>query len=257
MALGGSKKKGRLKLIDRQELEELSHLYGRPERERYTLRVSRETLAYWEEKTAHYRGEVIPVFQRPEGQVLLHTKEFYPAGLYRLPSGGIRREESVLAALRREIWEETGLQAEVERFLGLLEYEFRLREEGLPPAGGGRRGAEPPLIFASYLFLLEETAAPPKPQDREEKSPPSALCPGKRWKRRPRPFAPCLSSGRSGESSAPWPMISWLRREDFPKIELRCLESSKKKKISFVRYIQLILEGKVIEKAEKVIGKIC
>jgi membrane protease YdiL (CAAX protease family)/8-oxo-dGTP pyrophosphatase MutT (NUDIX family) len=67
-------------------------------------------------------GEVVLVLRRPDGNVLLHTKSFYPNGAYRLPSGGIRRGESVLDAARREAEEETGLALQGPRPLCLLTY---------------------------------------------------------------------------------------------------------------------------------------
>jgi membrane protease YdiL (CAAX protease family)/8-oxo-dGTP pyrophosphatase MutT (NUDIX family) len=70
-------------------------------------------------------GEVVLVLQRPSGQLLVHTKEFYPAGTQRLPSGGIQQGESVLAAARRELLEETSLSSNEIQPLGLVTYTVR------------------------------------------------------------------------------------------------------------------------------------
>ena len=45
------------------------------------------------------------------------AKHFYPPGLYRAPSGGIRPGEDILAGINREVWEETGCKINLERFL--------------------------------------------------------------------------------------------------------------------------------------------
>jgi ADP-ribose pyrophosphatase YjhB (NUDIX family) len=100
------------------------------------------------------RGEVVLVVERPDG-LILHTKEFYPPGTYRLPSGGVKWGESVLSALHREAWEEMGLQIEVERFLGLLEYELRCQEET--------------MTFVSYVFLVRGGEGKLIPQDEGER----------------------------------------------------------------------------------------
>jgi len=100
------------------------------------------------------RGEVIFVVERPAG-VILHTKDIYPSGTYRLPSGGVSWGESVLSALHREVREEMGLEIEVKRFLGLLEYQFRCQEEALP--------------FVSYVFLVRGGKGELIPQDEEER----------------------------------------------------------------------------------------
>ncbi|MFC1959905.1 NUDIX domain-containing protein [Chloroflexota bacterium] len=54
-----------------------------------------------------------------EGRILLvrHT----PTGKYILPGGGIDKGEPILTALKREIWEETGITVEVGRFLNFAE----------------------------------------------------------------------------------------------------------------------------------------
>lgn len=144
-------------MIDQQELEELIRLYGEPGRRCYTLKASQWML----ERLKDLRGEVIPVLQRPGGKVLLHAKKFYPDGVYRLLSGGIYKGESVLEALQREVHEETGLEAEIERFLGLLEYNVR---GTFGSATHLRDGAD----FVSYVFLLSETDGPPMPHDESE-----------------------------------------------------------------------------------------
>ncbi|RME38635.1 MAG: NUDIX domain-containing protein [Thermoflexia bacterium] len=76
-------------------------------------------------------GEVVLVLRRPDGLVLLHNKSFYPDGVHRLPSGGIRRGETVLAAVARETAEETGLVARNVRPLGVLSYRLWCGRESL------------------------------------------------------------------------------------------------------------------------------
>ncbi len=88
------------------------------------------------------RAEVCMVVQRPDGTLITAQKRHYPAGVFRLLTGGIAPAESVEQALLREIVEETGLETRVTRFLALLCY---------------RRGASPP-VFATYAFLCEEYA---------------------------------------------------------------------------------------------------
>ena len=60
------------------------------------------------------RSEVVMVIQRPDGRVLVNSKSFYPAGIFRLPSGGIHPGESPEDAFTRETLEETGLPSIIE-----------------------------------------------------------------------------------------------------------------------------------------------
>jgi ADP-ribose pyrophosphatase YjhB (NUDIX family) len=140
-------------LINPQEIEELARQYGPTERRSYLLERGGERREYWRRALAQRRGEVIFLVRQPGG-LILHTKDDYPPGTYRLPSGGVGWGESVLSALHREVREEMGLEIEVERFLGLLEYELRCEEETLP--------------FVSYVFLVRGYGGEPAPQDEEE-----------------------------------------------------------------------------------------
>ena len=84
-------------------------------------------------------AEVCMVVRRPSGGLLLSTKTFYPDGAHRLPTGGIQAGEEILAAVRRETQEETGLDVELRRFLAAITY---------------LDGPEGPPIFHTFAFLL-------------------------------------------------------------------------------------------------------
>ena len=97
------------------------------------------------------RAEICYVMHRgdPNDGLLLHIKSFYPAGAYRLPTGGIQVGDSVLDTLGREIYEETGLtlgdgagQVKLQRLLGVLDYNLLHRQLG-------------PVEFATYFFLVQ------------------------------------------------------------------------------------------------------
>jgi NAD+ diphosphatase len=132
------------------ELEGLSHQYGRP------LYVEAEIFPGFDDpvhKTDRV-GEVCMVIRRPNGKLLLSIKTMYPRGAYRLPTGGVKRGEPVIAALFREAHEETGLSVRLRRFLALISY----RPQG---------GTAP--IFHTFAFLLEETGGTLGALDPDEK----------------------------------------------------------------------------------------
>ncbi|GAB4505994.1 MAG: hypothetical protein Kow00123_01320 [Anaerolineales bacterium] len=145
-----------LACVDEAEYTELARDYGPCVRRTYEIPTSRANLDEWARKLAeNRRGEVAMVIANAAGQVLTHTKPFYPAGVLRIPTGGIGREERVLDAVRREMWEETGLEAEVERLLAVIEYRF---------TDGARE-----VRFATYLFLLRADGHEPHVQDAAER----------------------------------------------------------------------------------------
>jgi 8-oxo-dGTP pyrophosphatase MutT (NUDIX family) len=100
-------------------------------------------------------AEVCMVVRRPNGNVLLSIKTFYPRGAYRLPTGGIHHGESILDALLRETREETGLDAQVRRFLAAIDY----RDAGAPSG---------PDIFHTFAFLMDETGGTLETRDTAE-----------------------------------------------------------------------------------------
>ena len=91
-------------------------------------------------------AEVCMVVRRPTGNVLLSIKTFYPRDAYRLPTGGIDKDEPILEALLRETHEETGLEPEPRRFLAALTY---------------RDGTSGPPVFHTFAFLLEDAEGGP------------------------------------------------------------------------------------------------
>lgn len=129
----------------REELFDLARRYGSPLRVRAPLRT-----ASFDPLTKPDRfGEVAMVIRRASGSILLSTKEFYPPGAYRIPTGGISHGEGVLDALLRESHEETGLYVEVRRFLAWIDYV-------VPTDDGSSVGPAPSAAFHTFAFLLDE-----------------------------------------------------------------------------------------------------
>ncbi len=133
-------------LIHPQEVEALTREFGEPLRQTCTMDVARATYDRWARKISAgpvaCRGEVIMVILRPNGKVLLHTKDFYPQGVYRLLSGRVLWRDEVAHTLHREVTEETSLEVTIESFLGLIEYQFQWQDRVVP--------------FVSYVFELHE-----------------------------------------------------------------------------------------------------
>jgi ADP-ribose pyrophosphatase YjhB (NUDIX family) len=130
------------------EVAGLSERYGAP------LRVSATLPASDFDPLASPRAaEVGMVVRRKSGKLLLNTKEFYPEGVFRIPTGGVKEGEPVERALLREVAEETNLRVEVERFLAVITHHASGRERP----------------FTTYAFLLREVAGNLKVNDPGER----------------------------------------------------------------------------------------
>lgn len=120
------------------ELEQLIQRYGQPVTQLVDLQVNESFDPL--NKTDRY-GEVCMVIRRKNGRLLTMIKTFYPAGAYRLLTGGINHGEYIFDALLRETQEETGLQVEVKRFLAAAAYQIATMDT---PG------------FYTFAFLLDE-----------------------------------------------------------------------------------------------------
>lgn len=139
--------------VDPTEVAALAARYGQPVIRRHEIQADDYMYARrWRSKPDR-RGEVVFAIRQPDGTILLHTKYSYQRPIFRLLSGGINPDESVEAALKREVLEETGLETTIKRFVGVLDCRFIYGESIAP--------------FASYVFYLESDSAALKSSDGE------------------------------------------------------------------------------------------
>jgi len=128
--------------------------YGHPREWQCAYRVSCDELDYWRLVVAKRSAEVVLVLSRPGG-VVLHTKAFYPAGAYRLLTGGVRPEEDLALAVQREAQEETGLNVTIDGFLGIIHHRFAHGEDV--------------ALLTSYVFSVHGPAGPLRSLDEAER----------------------------------------------------------------------------------------
>lgn len=100
------------------------------------------------------RGEVVMVIPNKEGNIWLHTKDFYGNGVYRLMTGGLDPGEEPDLAFEREVREETGFKVNIDRCLAVITYTFTAGEKS--------------QSFVSYVFTAKRTQGLPQPVDSGE-----------------------------------------------------------------------------------------
>ena len=133
--------------ISEEEIRALAACYGEPVRRSYILQADEYIRRNRWRTDSDRRAEVVFAITDPSGSVLLHAKAHYPSHIYRILSGGVGWNESVEAALLREVAEETNLSVTIERFLGVIAYEFHYQDEI--------------TYFASYVFHLSTDFSEP------------------------------------------------------------------------------------------------
>lgn len=156
------------------EIADLAARYGQPRRVAVDLTGAAFSPLILEDR----HGEVCMVVRRPNGKLITAIKTFYPAGAFRLLTGGVGHGEPIAEALLREVAEETGLDVVVQRFLAVIEYQLRGRS-GLADGSQGRAelasapNPQPPApsshSFATFAFLLDETGGTLQVRDAGER----------------------------------------------------------------------------------------
>lgn len=141
-------------IVDMKEIERLALTYGRPEIRSVEIKGDEYLLSSRLHRAKSRRGEVVMAIARPEQQVLLHTKGWYEQEVFRLPTGGIEREDRVEGALHRELEEETGLRLVTAHFLGVLDCLITYGDAGVK--------------FQSFVFHLPKTEGQLRLPDTED-----------------------------------------------------------------------------------------
>jgi NAD+ diphosphatase len=131
-----------------------SRAYGVPVVRSYAYSVARKAFDARQLALDRRQSEVVLAIRRPNDCVLLHTKDFYPAGVYRLLSGGIKPGERLAGAVQRELREETGLDGRIERYLAVQKHTFQFEGRTAP--------------FVSHIFAVDAQRGDPAPLDLDE-----------------------------------------------------------------------------------------
>jgi len=135
-------------------LEEAERSYGRP-REAFLRQELREwEMDLIERICGDSRFHDVTVFIRHEDALALVRKPSDRPGVFWAPAGGIEPGEALDEGVRREAWEETGLDIEVERYLLRLNAVFWAGERARP--------------WISHVFSASNAGKPPQPIDNRE-----------------------------------------------------------------------------------------
>jgi 8-oxo-dGTP pyrophosphatase MutT (NUDIX family) len=107
--------------------------FGRPVEEAITVAIGPEEMQM---VVASTRGQTrihdVTVFAvNPAGRIACIRKPSFPPGGFRAPSGGVKVGEDLEQGVLRELWEETGVTARLERYLLRVTATFTC--PGFPP----------------------------------------------------------------------------------------------------------------------------
>ena len=139
--------------IFQRELAELSRRLGRPMEQWVRISTPESPRGPAGFPLSSPRtAEVVLIVPRPRERVLVHTKNFYPTGVWRLPTGGLHRRESIEKAVCRESMEETGHALQPRRFLFHIHFRWERSDND----------------FQSFGFLMSQAHGKIRSRDRRE-----------------------------------------------------------------------------------------
>ena len=115
--------------ITQEMLNQLEEKYGVPRilRTAYTMNQQGFDLLKWSMR--HGRAHDATLFISKGDKIAVIRKPSYPLDVYRPPSGGVERGEDFETGARREAYEETGLEIQLQRYLLKVYVDFSFEEE--------------------------------------------------------------------------------------------------------------------------------
>ncbi len=105
-------------------LSDIERKYGTPRELVMTFPMNPKEFQILESSMRDGRDSDVTMFIFKGDKIIVIAKPFYPEGLYRAPSGGIRPEENLEQTAKREAYEETGTEIELEKYILKIRVSF-------------------------------------------------------------------------------------------------------------------------------------
>jgi ADP-ribose pyrophosphatase YjhB (NUDIX family) len=146
-----------MSFIQKTDIENMEKRYGKPAFLNTEISMSPAELEIVRNSQKDGRAHDITLFIFNDGKLLFNAKHFYPEGLFRAPSGGVNRDETIELGAKREAYEETGVEIELKRYLARIDVRFFNREN-----------KNEQIDWTSYVFSAKFVSGEIAPQDTDE-----------------------------------------------------------------------------------------
>jgi 8-oxo-dGTP pyrophosphatase MutT (NUDIX family) len=134
--------------------EEMEKKYGTPRELTMSFRMNPSEFEMLKESMGDGRNSDVTLFIFKDGKVIVIAKPWYPDGLYRAPSGGIKPDEDMELSAKREAYEETGVEIQLEKYLLRIHVSFTCGESS--------------ESWTSHVFTARYLSGEPHPIDTRE-----------------------------------------------------------------------------------------
>ncbi len=140
--------------ISRKVLRHVEQRYGKPKVFRLRWHITDNELAMIKASQKDGRAHDVTLFIFRNGKLAVIRKPNHPKGVYRAPSGAVKRGEDFEAGAMREAYEETGLTVQLQRYL------LRVRVKFVAPSGS--------VDWTTHVFTAKAIKGRLKPVDIHE-----------------------------------------------------------------------------------------
>jgi len=117
--------------IDDKTIKAVESKYGEPVLRTTRFEMGKREFEGLKGSQKNGRSHDITLYIRKGEEFVVNAKHFYPAGLFRAPSGGIEPGEDLVEGAKREAIEETGSIVELERYILRIGVEFFCEDEAV------------------------------------------------------------------------------------------------------------------------------
>ena len=135
-------------------LKDIEKRYGTPRELNMSYPMNPSEFQNLKDSMTDGRNSDATLFIFKEGKVIVIAKPWYPKGLYRAPSGGLKPGEDLELCAKREAYEETGTEIEVEKYILRIHVTFTCNEDK--------------VNWTSHLFTAKYLAGDLRPIDTRE-----------------------------------------------------------------------------------------
>jgi len=136
------------------QIPRMEKLYGHPDKATFVQPVTPEEYERIALSMKNDRAHDITLYIRKDDGYIFIAKHFYPPGLYRAPSGGVRLDEDFRDGALREAREETGADIELMKYIMRINVRFENEFDRID--------------WTSHIFLADYIRGDIEPYDKRE-----------------------------------------------------------------------------------------
>jgi 8-oxo-dGTP pyrophosphatase MutT (NUDIX family) len=135
-------------------LKDIEKVFGKPRELIMSYSMSPAEFQGLKDSMKDGRNSDVTLFIFKEGKAIVIAKPWYPKGLYRAPSGGLKPDEDLELCAKREAYEETGAEVELEKYILRIYVAFTCDDEK--------------VNWTSHIFTARYISGDLKPVDTKE-----------------------------------------------------------------------------------------